>query len=178
MQHFDADILADINKAFYFVFVSDTGKQIIYFGKTVEELEKHMKELYEEHRFFTIHAVTSTVNAEFFICRKCGNKLFKSTYAQKIMQELEKLDLCFSCKHWFDWCNRDKTDTNSVVINGNHYHISQDAVRGDMSFSGFSGREFTIKFNDGRTIVTHNMWHQGDIPDIFLKDFPDNAVFG
>ncbi len=43
-------------------------------------------------------------------------------------------------------------------------------------FRGFGGREFRIRFYDGRTdVVTRNLWHQGIIPEHYRALLPDNA---
>jgi hypothetical protein len=40
------------------------------------------------------------------------------------------------------------------------------------------GENHLIDFFDGRHIVTHNLWYQGEIPDHFLSRLPDNARWG
>lgn len=42
---------------------------------------------------------------------------------------------------------------------------------------GFGGQEFTIRFHNGRTIKTRNLWWLGDIPEEYWEALPDNAVF-
>ena len=72
-----------------------------------------------------------------------------------------------------------KTEVNSpipAIINGTHYMVHPD-VPGKTPFRGFGGREFKIRFNDGKEIVTHNLWCQGDIPESHRDKLPDNAVF-
>lgn len=29
--------------------------------------------------------------------------------------------------------------------------------------------------NDGTLLLSNNVWHQGDVPEIFWKDLPNNA---
>jgi len=44
-------------------------------------------------------------------------------------------------------------------------------------FKGFGGRDFSIKFYDGRDIKTSNLWYQGEIPERFKEFLSDNAEF-
>lgn len=98
-------------------------------------------------------------------------------------KEIEKFkflnkDLCSSKCYRIDFWNDYvlKVDDKRIArIDGNHYFIEPDSNSSD--FKGFGGREFTIKFNDGRTVTTKNLWHQGTIPEDFKKRLPDNAVF-
>lgn len=55
-------------------------------------------------------------------------------------------------------------DENAVVIAGNCYHIEPDD-KPQCGFLGYNGTEFKIKFRDGRVVVTHNLWHNGEIPE-------------
>ena len=43
------------------------------------------------------------------------------------------------------------------------------------SLLGMSGARFTIRFTDGRTVETNDLWHSGVIPDRFRDLFPVNA---
>lgn len=68
----------------------------------------------------------------------------------------------------------------AVVIDGSHYTIAPDPRKGsNMSFCGMAGRKFIIQLldPDETVIVTHNLWHQGDVPDSFRDQLTDNARF-
>lgn len=82
--------------------------------------------------------------------------------------------LCHTCTFWTE-----KTvflSTPHVArIDGKHYSIGPENVGPFMR--GMGGREFIIKFDDGRTVTTTNLWSQGSIPDNFKALLPDNAVF-
>jgi hypothetical protein len=39
------------------------------------------------------------------------------------------------------------------------------------------GARSTIRFRDGRSVVTHNLWCQGEVPAHFREALPDNAEF-
>lgn len=94
-----------------------------------------------------------------------------------IRKEMLEQKLCFTCHFWQDkirW--RSEGNPKAAVINGQHNMIEPDES-GDRRWSGCGGREFKIKFNDGRQVVTHNLWHQGSIPERFRNVLTDNAVF-
>ena len=58
---------------------------------------------------------------------------------------------------------------------GHHYQLaSEGASQGER---GFGGKVFEVRFFDGRVVVTHNLWHQGEVPAHFRARLPDNAVF-
>lgn len=60
-------------------------------------------------------------------------------------------------------------------IEGHHYVIEEDDNSG--GFQGMGGRLFTIVFDDGREVVTRNLWSQGTIPPKWRERHPDNAHF-
>ena len=62
---------------------------------------------------------------------------------------------------------------NGVVVEGKHYRISKS----DSRIKGFGGRKWTIKFHNGTTVETDNLWTQGEIPEKYRTRLPDNAVF-
>lgn len=42
---------------------------------------------------------------------------------------------------------------------------------------GFDGQRHTIIFNDGRKVVTNNLWLNGDVPSEYKEVLKDNAKF-
>jgi hypothetical protein len=62
------------------------------------------------------------------------------------------------------------------VVAGTHYEIGP-VSGGDSRFSGFGGREFNIRFLDGREVRSSNLWCQGVIPKVWRERIPDNAEF-
>lgn len=102
-------------------------------------------------------------------CKICGKEFQKSPYRTEICSTE-----CFKVDFW------NKTlDNSAVIIDGNCYHIgpenqySQD--KSTHEFCGHCGEEFNIQFNDGRIILTHNLWHNGEIPK--ERNIKDNAKF-
>lgn len=79
-------------------------------------------------------------------------------------------------KEWF-WRKyvADKDSPRVVRVNHTHYCIGEANRSGEMA--GFGGRQWKIRFNDGRVEQTKNLWFQGIIPPKFREELPDNAVF-
>lgn len=100
-------------------------------------------------------------------CALCG--VAYDSDAHYGMEEAEKAKRCFLCDFWV----RKIQSGKGVRIAGHHYQIG---VEGS-AFPGFSGRRFVILFRDGTKIVTTNLWHQGEIPERFRGELPDNAEF-
>lgn len=108
-------------------------------------------------------------------CVECKQES-EAHYCEETKQRMVDLSLCFNCLFWTEKLDI-KNDMDVVRIAGNHYTIAPDEPKGYRGFTGFGGRRFEIKFSDGRQAVTHNLWHQGHIPQHFKKRLPDNAEF-
>ncbi len=109
-------------------------------------------------------------------CVECGQQDEAHYYKEK-KQRMVDLSLCFSCLHWTDLI-KVKNESRVARIDGSHYMIEPDKPKDKPGFlKGFGGTRFEIKFFDGRQMVTHNLWHQGLIPQHFRERLPDNAEF-
>lgn len=104
-------------------------------------------------------------------CVKCGN-IFGTNY--HIKEELITGNICFTCFFWQHYAKQ-KDSLKVARIKQIHYMIERDDP--DAVFKGFGGAEFKIRFHDGREVVTHNLWCQGEIPKHFKEELSDNAVF-
>ena len=82
---------------------------------------------------------------------------------------------CFRINFW----NEIVAEKNKhIIINGECYYDEGNIDNPNRhSFLGCAGRRFWIRFNDGRTITTNNLWCQGTIPEDFRDKLPDNAEF-
>jgi len=107
-------------------------------------------------------------------CTECGG-IVSTGYTQELADNLRFFNICFYCYFWLEKL-KIKDDPDTVRVHGTHYLISPDNSS-TFGFKGFGGAEFRIKFHDGRNIVSHNLWCQGDIPERFKERLPDNAVF-
>jgi len=106
----------------------------------------------------------------FFICPVCGKADSPTNWIGGLPKEL-----CFNCSFWTEVIEEYKKG-NKVVIDGHAYVIGNEEARG--GFRGFGGRSFIIEFYDSRqTIVSTNLWHNGEIPKRFRDKLPDNARF-
>ena len=109
-------------------------------------------------------------------CRICGKTDSLDRWIEcnekKIM---EKENVCFHCAFWLDKIAT--TNENTVIVDGTRYTIGKEDP--NLLFKGFGGAEFNIEFFDGRKVVSHNLWCQGDIPEEFRSypELQDNARF-
>jgi hypothetical protein len=104
-------------------------------------------------------------------CRICGQFESAKRWAHI---HLPEQGICFGCHFWRGHAGN-AADPASVRIDGHHYWIgAEDAGE----FRGFGGRPFPIHFKDGRRVRTTNLWSQGEIPAVWRKVLPDNAVWG
>lgn len=107
-------------------------------------------------------------------CSICGTteavdpgKYIKLRY-RDIMEERK---CCFHCAFWINHLGLYKNDPNWLVINGASWIVCPyvPASERGRSFMGCGGREMKAITEDGREFFSNNWWHQGDIPEGFLK---------
>ena len=96
-------------------------------------------------------------------CKCCGREFEKSNFTDYCSQECQYKDFWDSA-----------LDKDAVIIDGHCFHIWPGG-KIDARFLGYCGREFKIQFNDGRVVVTHNLWHNGEVPKD--RNSQDNAKF-
>ena len=117
-------------------------------------------------------------------CVECGGQRvldFETSCRTRLIEQ----GVCFSCLFWRDKVNCDLaslrgkfSEHDRVVVDGRHFLITPDDTRHrDKWHCGHGGAEFIVQFNDGRRVVTHNLWSQGRIPAHFRERLPDNATF-
>lgn len=84
---------------------------------------------------------------------------------------MEERKCCFYCAFWINHLGLYKNDPNWLVINGASWmvHPYVPASERKSSFIGCGGREMKAITEDGREFFSNNWWHQGDIPERFLK---------
>lgn len=84
---------------------------------------------------------------------------------------MEENKCCFYCAFWINHLGLYKNDPNWLVINGASWmvHPYVPASERKSSFIGCGGREMKAITEDGREFFSNNWWHQGDIPERFLK---------
>lgn len=106
-------------------------------------------------------------------CKHCGTEYkVKARWNHEGDQYSE--GYCRNCQFWLPKVDmKTANDTRQVVVDGVHYLVTDN----DSPGMGHGGREFVIKFHDGRTVVARNLWRQGPIDPPFDKVLVDNAVF-
>jgi hypothetical protein len=115
---------------------------------------------------------------ELVTCTVCGDE-DTLTFSGDIGARMRERRECFRCAFWLTLAELDKAAPENVaIIGGCHYIIAPDRTTGPPSLAGMGGARCVIAFHDGRERVTHNLWHQGTIPDRFRDLFPDNASWG
>lgn len=122
-------------------------------------------------------------------CRECGAPVVtrNDSRAADMLSEGH----CSTC--WF-WTRRlAEFGPRFAVVAGCLYSIGEDELamarrcrwpvengrlRGDYRHVlGHAGAECIIRFNDGRTVTTTNLWAHGEVPEWFRERLPDNATF-
>jgi hypothetical protein len=88
---------------------------------------------------------------------------------------------CISHKTWLDAIKR-AWEPDQVRVDGHLYEIHPEPIYKEdeprpTGGRGFGGAEWEIKFDDGRVVVTRNLWSIGDIPDEYREALPGNAKF-
>lgn len=109
-------------------------------------------------------------------CVECGARTAKKHSEEFTQSVLVAFDLCFMCNFWAERID------GGVIVEDEwgrwRYTIGEEPTDRRQPFLGHGGSRFDIQFLDGRQVVTHNLWHQGTIPEHFLDRFPVNAKFG
>ena len=105
-------------------------------------------------------------------CVKCSNEIV-DTYSNK--DDLIKHSMCHTCDYWMRRVNMVNSRTQ-VIVKGCMYQVGSE-INDPHAFQGFGGRKFKIKFFDGRTVETSNLWCNGNIPEHFRDELKDNAKF-
>jgi hypothetical protein len=107
-------------------------------------------------------------------CSCCG-KVYGTNYCKPYNTMLITKKLCFNCNFWDEYTHK-KDDPKIARIQGHHYVVEPPSPLPSRML-GFSGREFKVRWHDGREVTTNNLWSQGDIPERFKDRLPDNAEF-
>ena len=84
---------------------------------------------------------------------------------------MEERGCCFHCAFWINHLGLYKDDPKWLVIDGASWIVYPyvPASERKSCFIGCGGREMKAITEDGREFFSNNWWHQGDIPEGFLK---------
>lgn len=108
-------------------------------------------------------------------CCECGESKIECFF-QDLMRHLVAERLCHSCNFWREKVAM-KDDPKVARVGGWHHVDSGNQPNTRPELLGCAGRKFRIRWNDGREVVTNNVWVQGEIPAHFRERLPDNAIF-
>ena len=106
-------------------------------------------------------------------CERCGKP--------RVSREL----LCDACAPHATWRRAIQVawNDNQVRVDGVLYEVHPyptiDPIHPTEPTGalGFGGRLFFIRFKDGRSATTRNLWEVGRIPEEYREALPDNAKF-
>jgi len=108
-------------------------------------------------------------------CVECKQP-HKGNWSKEHAYRLVEKQLCFNCDFWVGKLNLSHSH-RQVRVDGKCY-FTGDENDGSQGMRGFGGARFHIRFHEeGREIITSNLWHNGDIPLVFRDRLPDNAIF-
>jgi len=111
-----------------------------------------------------------------YTCSECGHHPVKTHFCEPTRSRMISKQVCFTCDFWLEQINSNPNpQENRFVIDNHHYTCLPPET--NSKWAGFGGRRFEIKTNDGRTIITNNLWYQGKVPERFRDRLPNNAVF-
>lgn len=113
---------------------------------------------------------------EHVTCKECG-KVDHLRWIGGTAKQMKERQLCFSCNYWQDRVER-VGHPDQAIIDGVVYQVGEKNVPGGPWMRGYGGQQFHILFNDGRDVVTTNLWCNGKVPERFRGRLPDNAIRG
>lgn len=96
-------------------------------------------------------------------------------YVDERERHMREHRLCFGCSFWIEKMEDRRPEV--FYADGCRYTILPDPPKGFRGFVGHGGAEFRIRFNDGREVVSRNLWTQGVVPKHFRERMPDTAIF-
>jgi hypothetical protein len=103
-------------------------------------------------------------------CIICGKEMERSSYLNADLCS----SVCYTKHYWLEKI-QNKNSLRQVIVNNVMYYIGDE--NSNSTFRGFDGALWLIKFNDGRKIRTTNLWHNGEIPEDYRSELPNNASF-
>lgn len=108
-------------------------------------------------------------------CAKCG-KMYDTKYIEPTKSEMLAANHCFYCNFWSAHAKQ-KNHPQVARVRGTHYWVNKSKPVGYQGSMGHGGRKFKVRWNDGREMESNDVWCQGDIPDVWREELPDNAEF-
>lgn len=120
---------------------------------------------------------------EWLACSKTGELWVDDYYIKcEEAQVMKEQHVCFGTAFWVIRGKQYANDPLWFRIDGVSYYCRPSAVctdrkpRASDNMRGFCGRTFNIQKGD-EVLVIDDLWCNGDMPEWFKMDHPDNAVF-
>lgn len=137
------------------------------------------KHLFDSHKLSTMHHPCETreeIEAKCGgYCKECGG-IISLNWHEDLNKTLSDLQVCHNCSFWM--ARLKESGPNVVVANNIRYSIGREPGSGEnKSFLGFGGAKHEIEFKDGRVVISHNLWYNGEVPVHFRDRIPNNARF-
>jgi hypothetical protein len=117
-----------------------------------------------------------------FQCVECKRSVFSTDlrYTEEMNAQLIEAQMCFKCNFWTERLNY-QGDHAVVRFEGHHfmYDTKRPWNEDTNTFRGHGGAIFKITFHladVGQSVLTNDLWAQGEIPKHFRSRMPDNAV--
>lgn len=112
------------------------------------------------------------------ICVECG-KTEQLRWIESRNAELQRRSMCFNCSFWTGHIERldDPRCVRPPAVDGQrmHYYAEDAEHTTPGALLGFGGAWWCIRWSDGRTVETNNLWSQGQIPERWWDRLPVNA---
>lgn len=115
------------------------------------------------------------------MCPKCGTSdvliLNQKEYSKcDIRSIMEETGYCFYCAFWENLYQKNKDNPNWVIIGGYSWILSDIREQDKCSpLLGLGGVRLIAKKDDGTILDGRDWWGQGEVPQHFKDQMPDNA---
>lgn len=112
-------------------------------------------------------------------CVHCGEMVKTNNWSDEFKKALIDNNICTSCHFWNEKYEN-VNNPNQIVVKGVCYYMgpNKNYTGRDKSLLGFGGHEWKIKkLNSDEIIQCNNLWHNGEIPELWRSKIPNNAEF-
>lgn len=123
-----------------------------------------------------ISDISEKIGDDVIECRICGERHNLKGYWGKTRIEFWESGLCHTCRYWTERI-ASKDEPWSIRVDGRQY-IDGGKDNGPKRFKGLCGDAHIFRRIDKKMrqyIVTDNLWVNGDIPERFKSELPDNC---
>lgn len=115
-------------------------------------------------------------------CRVCGEIIMKGQPHFVVEGGVVCSSDCYTEMYWLEkveWSLDCRTSEQEPVFRSKGLHYVIGAEDAEMTFRGYAGQRHFIYYMSGpfagQLFTTTNLWCQGDVPNEYRNDLPDNA---